>query len=553
MSFPTWTKRGAGLGNHRGLAPLGLEPVGRRFVDELMPGVTGATWHIRYYSFFAWVLWTFHRQSETGAFPRTDARQAWWIGRMENVFRLASLYTNPAQTGIVGVEEARTIPLPEDPEAMVQVGRALRATAFVPAYYRSSFLALGCAEAEGTAVNLTLGTGVPLGEAFNQRVLQIPDSAEELRLLLAPTDAVPMRVIKTFAEAIRLRDIPTGDAENALLADLLLRIRKPRERRDYFEGDRARTRSLTLFFELLNQAEEPLDTWDFHAIFTSGHLPGGRQPVVPEYLEDTWTRWRRYQEREHERVALYALLYAVVPLIREQQRSLGAASTKTLIDGLWSAADSSVIVQTWLESPLSGWTVRQAQEAVLSKTDTTGVDEVYGLEALSLTVQDAADRGEIAGGAILLLLLVTGQWRQSRDHVPEWARQTHLRGGAGRISLEMLTSTIEARGSEPVSRLFDWLMETCVLGQAIRVAVEKLASRDYRFFLAMGDDGFEIVRPPPDSRFYYPPRTGPAFGLMSELGMLTYSDSGAVELTSHGETWLQEAKTVLQEEHGSSV
>lgn len=553
VSFPTWTKRGTGLGDHRGLAPLGLEPVARRFVDELMPGITSSTWHVRYYSFFAWVLWTFHRQTETGMFPRTDARQAWWIGRMENLLRFSTLYADPLRTGIVGVDEAKTILLPDQPDGPVEVGRALRASAFVPAYYKSSFLGLGCAEPEGRAVSLTLGTGFPLAEAFHQRLLDVPNSAEELRLLLAPTETVPMRVIQKFADALRLRDVPPTDPENAQLADLLLRVRQPRQASGFFAADRARTRSFVLLLDLLRQARQPLDRWDFHAIFTSGHLPDGRQPHVPDYLLNTWVRWQRYQEREHERVALYALLHAVVPLIREQQHSQGAATTVTLTEALWEAADHAEIVDTWLGGRLSDLTVSEAQEKMLSRFDPSGMSDVYGIEALSWEVQQARTRGEIAGGAVLLLLLVTGNWRQIRDSVPEWARLVHTRGGAGRISLEVLTAALETQGSEPIRRLFQWLMETCVLGQSISVAAEKLASRAYRFFIAVGDDGYEIVRPPGDGRFYYPPRIATASHLMFELGMLSYDEGGGVELTLYGDAWLDESKDVLHAESSSAT
>lgn len=550
MSFPCWTQRGSGLEEHRGLAPLGLEPVGRRFIDELMPGLTGATVNVRYYSFFAWALWTFHQQTEAGAFPRTEERQAWWLGRMENLFRFATLYAEPGKNGIVGVDEARTIPLPsDDPSAPVPVGRALRASAFVPAYYRASFLALGCAEPDGRAFSLTLSTGVPLGEAFHRVVESVPDADAERRLLLAPTDTVPMRVIQVFADALCLRPVPVGDPENALLADLLLRVRSRRERPDLFASDRARARSLTLLLELLRQAGAPLEPEDFHALFTSGRFADGRVPEVSPHLVETWTRWQRYQEREHERVALYALLHAAVPVIQGLHAEGRAAAMRTITQRLWENARDSEIVLDWLGGSLSGVSVSDAQRRLLDRYDPTGVDEERDLESLSYAVQHAGEGGEVVGGAILLLLLITAHWRTVRPGVPEWARQTHLRGGAGRISLEVLSGAFDAQADRPVEEAFGWVMESCVLGQAIRVAVEKLASRAYRFFLAMGDDGFEIVRRPPDSRFYYPPRIRPAFSLVTELGLLERVEQGAVQLAPYGEHWLREAQQVLHEDH----
>jgi hypothetical protein len=551
MSFPTWTRSGPGLGNHRGLAPLGLEPVASRFVDDLMPGITNSTWNVRYYSFYSWVLWTFLRQAEKGVFPRTAAQQAWWLGRMENLFRFTTLISNPAKRGIVGVEEARTIPLPlDDPEALVPVGRALKASGFVPAYYKSSFLALGCGEADGAAVDLTLSTGFPLAQAFDRCIRSTPGVEGELERLLAPSDTIPMRTLQVFSDALALRDVPPGDPENERLLDLFFRIRQPREVTHLHSTDRARTRSYALLLELLRQAERPLSLWDYHAIFASAHLPGARRPRIPATLTETWTCWHRYQEREHERVALYALLYVLVEVIPEHERRLGGATARSLTEALWTAADESEIVLTWLDAPLSSWTVADAQATLLERVDRTGMHEQFSVEALSLYVQDAKDRGEITGGALLLLLLETGLWEQIRDAQPEWARHMHRRGGLSRLSLESIVEEVKARHGELLRRFMEWVVEAFVLWQAIRVAADKLANGDYRFFIAMGDDGYTVARRPRDGRLYYPPRIETAFHMLAELGALESDEDGSFLLTPHGEAWLDQALECLAAEAG---
>lgn len=55
--FPDWTEFCSNETPHRGLDPLGLESVGASIVQkQLLPGITNATRHIRYYSFFSWVF-----------------------------------------------------------------------------------------------------------------------------------------------------------------------------------------------------------------------------------------------------------------------------------------------------------------------------------------------------------------------------------------------------------------------------------------------------------------------------------------------------------------
>ena len=550
MTYPAWTQRGEGTNPHRGLAPLGLEPVAGRLIDRLMPGLNNVTWRVRYYSFFAWALSTF---VEYGP-DRTDRAQHRWLVRMENIFRFATLYANKrdarATWGLVGINVAGKLDLPMDdrPNAQLDVGSEYAASAFVPAAYKASFTGLGCAESYPTWVDLTARTGLRLAGAFESAVRSVDDADAERKLLLSGQDKLPAHVIHRLADAIRLREVPASSPENPLLADLLFRVDEPREGTSLRDVDLRRTRSLTLFLHLLDRAAQPLTEWDFHRIFAGGFLPDGRPVEVPRTLHETWTFWQAYQEREFQRVALYGLLHALIPFIEEQARRPGGASARTLADAMWRTATESEIAELWLAAPLATLSVQEAQQRMLAQLDRRGIDTTYSLESLASYVSESQDPGNIVAGSLLLFLLVTAYWEDVQASRPEWARQIHESGGAGRLSLGYITRETAARGSLSLQSLTDWLVETCILSQLLQIAVQKLVAdgNAYRFFVTMGDKGYTVVKPPADGRFYYPPRIAPALHLLSELDLLSYGVNAEFSMQPRGYTQLEKAQAFLE-------
>jgi hypothetical protein len=544
-AFPGWTRLGTGVAPHRGVAPLGLEPVGRWFVDRLMPGINNITEHVRYYSFFSWALWTFLQQAQEGHLRRTNQDQARWLVRMENILRFATLYADwrdQSKTwGLIGVERAGKLDLPwADPDAMLDVGEKLAATAFVPAAYRASFAALGCAEIIGDHANLTAGTGGALAEAFHHQVLTAENADAERALLLSTADRIPMRVLHRLADAVRIRPVATTDPEQPLLADLLFRIRHPRQNPETRGTDENRARSIALLMDVLRAADAPLRTGDYHAVFASGHLPGGHPYSPPPGLQNAWVLWRGYQEREFQRVALYGFLHAAVLEIREQERQRGHRSSASVVGALVDAARAAAVVQDWLGRPISEWTVGEAQDALLDRLDPTGADFAHSLEGLSSRVIAAEDTGEIVAGSLLLFLLATATAERAAAGQPTWIRRLHERGDSQRLSLALAIEDVERRRPLPLPEFTRWLLETYVLAQTFGVAMQKLAEGRFRFFLAVGDDGYEVVRAPTDGRLYYPPRIASAFQMLSELGLLEPQPGGTVGLSAPGHDWLDE-------------
>ncbi|HVG44981.1 MAG TPA: hypothetical protein VM890_09630, partial [Longimicrobium sp.] len=257
---------------------------------------------------------------------------------------------------------------------------------------------------------------------------------------------------------------------------------------------------------------------------------------IPRPLRESWSLWRGYQEREFQRVALYGFLYAIIPLIQEQESRLGGASARSLADAMWKAAQESEIAPRWLGAPWTELTVGQAQRALLDRLDRTGVDAEWSLESLASHVSGAKQRSEVVAGSLMLFLIVTAYWSEVQTARSPREREIHEAGRAARLSLAHVTRETATRSGDSLRALTDWLVETCVLSQLLSVAVQKLAAdpKAYRFFVAMGDEGYTVVKAPADGRFYYPPRIGPALHMLGELELLEYGERDEIALREAG-------------------
>jgi hypothetical protein len=119
-----------------------------------------------------------------------------------------------------------------------------------------------------------------------------------------------------------------------------------------------------------------------------------------------------------------------------------------------------------------------------------------------------------------------------------------------RLSLSTASADTRHRADMVLPDFIAWLIETYVISQSFRVAVDKLAGGDYRFFIAMGDDGYDIVKEPVDGRTYYPTRIRSAFRMMIDLGLLQEENGTSVALTAEGIAMREEALVALEDTAG---
>ena len=167
-----------------------------------------------------------------------------------------------------------------------------------------------------------------------------------------------------------------------------------------------------------------------------------------------------------------------------------------------------------------------------------------GSAALELckTIADTKVPKDRIGASLVLLLWVSQFWRNIRETLSTRLRSLHTEGGRQRLSLETLLRDTEARTDQTIQEFQRWLVESCVLSQAMRVALEKLARGDIRFFVLRDGSGFRLVRSqaPRSYLTYDSSRLRSAYSLLQDLRLVDLSKG--LRLTEAGKTVLKRVR-----------
>ncbi len=537
MAFPTWTALEINSENHQGLAPLGLEPVGLSLARQLLPGITNATVHVRYFSFFSWVFWTF--QQQVLKYPRryTANDQEHWRIKLENVLRTATLSRYPHLKGVIGVTEAfRMEGLRPDQRVPIDSDRP--DTAFKPASYSASFHILRCGDWDGEKVLLT-EIGDRLGRAYDQELLATRGGATALETILNAGKNVPAAAIQTIAEAMALRPVRAHSPEHETLVELLFRL-QPHMPGDPSAGaEDRRSRCLGLLLDLVRQSDGRLKrSWDLHRVFGSDRFEDGRHVEIAPEFEAEFQIWRRYQERQYQKVALYGFWEELNLFLNAT--STHAASVGEIFRHFKLLVENSAVLSEWLGGGSTQLTVSEAQARLdrrLSKHSRQVLDD-----ELCDLVRDSDNARERVGAGLLLLLLMVSEWGRRATAVPLWLRNWPQLTNHERLALSAFTQLTEARLEESLEEYLYWLIERCILDQANLVAFEKLSRGDYRFFVLRGENGYRVVKKQDTEGYleYDQPRMHSAFLLMKDLGIVSLN--GALSLTKLGERLLDRVR-----------
>jgi len=543
--FPDWTEFCSNETEHRGLDPLGLESVGASIVqNQLLPGITNATRHIRYYSFFSWVFWKFWSRNKGKA--RLSEQRRWRV-RLENVLRAATLDKDEKIQALIGVTKAiRINRLPGKAKVSIEGGKA--ATAFVPANYSSSFRALGCGMWEDKRGAKLTAFGEKLALAFDESFDRVPGGRLALKELCSDATEVSVAAIRSAADAIRLRPVGPTEVEHKFLLELLLRMETGDDRVNA-SYDMGRSRSFALFMEIIDQAEGTLSSAsDLHQIFATGQLPNHRTFSVPPAMQHSFEVWKRYQERQYVKLSVYALWHEVVQLLGYS--AFKTTSAQQLLARFDTALTNSDVAEEWLGKGCPTLTVGAALQ-VLSQRLSFKPRE-FGKKAIALAetlINLNASTEDRVGSAVVLLLLCACYWKSNGSTLPE--AQLHKLGGVERISLEAIKKDLGQWTDATVADYLQWAVENYVLKQATRVAIQKLP--DYRFFIIRDEEGYRLVkRQNPRSYLSYDSsRIGSAFELMTDLKLVEMN--GTITLTATGRKVLQKLKTFHQGMNGNTV
>lgn len=527
--LPDWTAFTSDETDHRGLDPLGLATVGSGIVQRrLLPGITNTTRHVRYYSFFCWVFWTYWQKGKRGG---RLSEQRKWRARLENVLRAASLWAEPNIVGLVGWRKAIRI-ADLSPNDRIRIDSSDVVSAFIPAFYSSSFRALGCGRWTTDKGAQLTPFGEQLAKTFDFAMRKTSASRSALSSILANEPTVTVKAVRAVSEAMGIRAVKPAEAEHGLLLELLVRLKSGKDHMDW----QARSRSFALLMEIVEQAQgRVLSGSDLHRVFATGRLPNNKNFVVPIELCRDFEIWKRYQERQYVKLSIYSLWHEVVQML--DYRASKAASAQQLLGHFRGSFEKSNEAIKWFGRRYLRLSVGEAQELLRRRLRDKPREFGNSAVTLSESLMDIQSTPpERIGTAVVLLLLVSCYWTEWKDQLEE--SQLHREGGRDRLSLQCVAVDAAKMVRVDLVDYLQWAVENYVFKQATRTAVEKLP--DYRFFIIRDDDGYRLVKKQDPFSYlsYDPSRLQSAFALMSELNLMRLSPG--YQLTRNGREVLQQ-------------
>jgi hypothetical protein len=545
MLLPDWTEKKPGVEVHGGRWPLGLESLGQRVVARhLLPGVTNGTWRVRYYAFFTWLFWAEHRKLlAEGVGTVRESDQDHWRMRLENALRATTIMANQT-AGLIGINNA--IPVPENRRGRFPLVERDVTTAWTPAAYQASVLALGGVAMENKIAVVRGHLAIELARAFDEGLRRASGRSGVLERLLSDEETISVADLERIQPALALRRLDGDDPERDILVEMLFRLDPDRDptRGLLLKGDWRRSRSLTLLLEAVRQGGAAFSSKKGapHHLFAYGALPDGRPFVVPPVLAETFSYWRRYQERQHEKIGIYAIWREVVGVIDAAERAGRPLPGEQVVAQVVRRASESGMLRDWLGEDALDLSVAAATEALLLRIEDAGLDPdgaAYGLASVLI------DRGfvDYAGSGLILLLLQAANWRRAVPAVESGVARVHEQVSPGEITLGELTRTLERHRDRTLAEFLAWCTEHWALAQSLRVALEKWTRDDYRYFIARDEDGYRIVQPqePKANLVFDPPRVESSLALLYDLGLLEGSDEGGYIITPAGLGVLEDA------------
>ncbi len=542
MSAPDWTERLHGAGNHEGRWALGLESMGFRISRELIPPLTNTTRRVRYYPFFCWIYWTFARHEQRkGRGETTLADQKAWRMRLENAFRTATARDPDYTHGLIGFNSRISL---KDGEPYA-VGTEVGITAWQAEYYKPSWLAFGFGHLKGDIVVVDPTRGVPLAQAFDNRIRSADPDGRHYRELVSDAAEIRSEVIVTLGRALALRRLDDDDErERILMVDRLFHLRPSSSPDTLTRNDWTRSLSLTLLLDLVASGEGSfVGANDAYRVFATGRYPDNRPYTPPSPLETTYAQWERYQERQQEKLALYAFWDEVILAIRDAGG--GGLSGEEILHWVLRRARESEALRNWLgERPLN-LSVEDCIERLESELGAG--DAARLIQELTDYVIDGS-RPNKAGAAVLILLLLAQKWEMVYSTLPAEAVRVHTSAAPRELPLHLLTRRILSHRSAPLGHLLRHVVEQWVLAQSLRVALEKWSHKQDRFFIARDHDGYRVVQPQDSKSYlsYDPPRIDSSLEILQDLRLVEREKEGFV-LTSHGQELRREALAFHEE------
>jgi hypothetical protein len=468
-----------------------------------------------------------------------ETSEQWkWLVRLEHVWRAATLLQFPDATGLIGVTKALRIDKLKQ-QMEIRLDKDSAPTAFTPANYSASFRALGCGEWSPEAGAHLTPFAKDLAFAFDSEVRNTAGKSHALKSILSNLKSVTAGSIRTVAGPISMRPVTNGQPEQKLLIELLLRMKAANEDAQTFGRHRARSRSFALLMEVAEQSDGKLKSgWDLHRVFATSILPNQKRFYPSLQFHDDFELWKRYQERQYIKIALYSLWHETVVMLG--YRAAKCATNQAILGHLLSLVSESAFLEEQI-GPAAlqksvGFVQKKVREALRQRPGDFGRSAI---KATELLLDKKIVNSERAGTALYVLFLCTSFWLENGKQLPH--ADLHRDGDGRALSLASVCDDLQQFADIPTADYFSWIIENYVLKQAIRVAVDK---PDYRFFIMRDEEGYRLVKHQnPDSYLAYDvSRIESAYLLMADLRLI--ETNNGFRLTSLGRKVLEQLRIV---------
>lgn len=537
VAFPSWT--GVVRDDGRAVSPLGLDVIGAAMVSRFqLPGITNGTVHARYFSFLAWLVGGF-RDYGPSQLRGQALTKAWknWVLSMEQAWRLCSVHAYPDTTGIIGRETADRTPLSGRKTVTLPVDAP---SALEAQYYGASFRALCFARTvEGGLLSLT-AKGEETYRAFDSTLTTGANRAakEALTTLLRVPQQMKTSQLIALSERFSVRALRASEPEAASITRVLTNV----DHATFKDAaptreDHARALGLGLLLELYGQSKGTLDSPNaLLGVFSQRRFPDGRSvKTLPEGLGQAFVTWECFMERQCQKTAIEAFWHELLMFL---QGTHGVAP-RTGVERLIRLAGDGAELKAMLGAHPLDSTVEDLEVAALAVAPKQRAAWASHLNELADYIVDRTDDQPVAadrlGTALRLLCLTAHGHRKTWSALSELHQGMHWYHGAERLALPWLAEEMLRRRGHTLREFVGWLVEWCVVGQATRIAYEKLDQGD-RFIVRLEEGRLSIAGPEANVSGYFaydPTRLDGATGLLRSLGLLR--SDGELILTQAGE------------------
>lgn len=493
VAMPQWIERmyaGKVGRDHLGLGSVSSDQI----LPEISPSINVLTYHPRYHSFYAFLLYEFWQRDHLA---RTYDRWVRFFRPREFIFSVGAHLCKQDEhddtRNIVGSNTTEGLARERRPSYDTSTEYIKNKLGGYGLYYRTVMAELGLIYPGGPGLPYPIDVPSELGEKL---ALAFKSGVEHTRYYREYFDQdnvmVPIEVIEEYIQPACLCQAKTDSAPDAhLLRDLFLHGGLP----ELAESRRATFRYLLDISSQTNGFAIDQDAFRQLAFFGQA-VNGARYSPANEEIASTHKRWRLYQAREYYAFALNAMWHYLCgwgiagngdirPIPAErfwlhlEDVALDFNQLATILKlphpNLDPAAPYSDLL-TWLEALIGA--DGNAFDSACTLDSPLNEHRLY-----SLADGNQTDPSIMVAGMIVMLGLIylrfghEGLWAE-----PEWSLSQ--KGEPDRLSLDRFVKTARHRlKSDPpsIKRFARWIYDDYIILQHQFIATRKLPENTFRF------------------------------------------------------------------------